>query len=89
MPGDPPYDETNVELVEIDEPSAMTATVTACLVFNEVRVGADGIPVGETGVLTAATSPPGRRTHCERLAAGVEPQVSSRHSQGVTTCPAS
>jgi hypothetical protein len=54
IPGDPPYAETTVELVEIDEASAATAFVTACRVFNEVRVGADGIPIGETGVLRAA-----------------------------------
>ena len=34
IPGDPPYAETTVELVEIDEPAADMAIVTACRVLQ-------------------------------------------------------
>jgi hypothetical protein len=86
IPGDPPIDENTVEVVEISDPSEDVAMVTTCRVFNWTRVGPDGIPVGDSGVLTAART----TQQVQRGDAGWLPasQTTVREAaEGVTECP--
>ena len=72
--------------MDVSDASATSATVTACLVFNEVRVGAGDVPIGDTGVLSAARiTQDVERTDLRWLPAGIVRVIWS--NEGVTSCP--
>jgi hypothetical protein len=85
VPGDPDYSDIFVELVEID-PSGQRADVTACVVTNQVRLDANGQPIGAPELFAARI-----RQTVEETSAGwllLSNRTGLDIEQGATSCPA-
>jgi hypothetical protein len=87
VPGEPDLNTTTVELVELSTDSADVATVTACEVFNDRRIGPNGETIGDTGILSALRI----RQQVQRTPNGWLPASAYEPLAGaeeVTECPA-